>query len=110
MARSQLLIEGFAPDELLALAQSTSLLPLFSGKPVAVTYGRATLLGGIRKSRGRLIVEVAAMQGAAAKALAALMALTRRIAALRGVRTLEWRLPNRRPRVERLATGSRARA
>ena len=102
MARAQLLIEGFAPDELKAMAKHTSVLPLFTGKPVAVTYGAATLLGGVRKQRGRLVIEVGAMRRGAEKALAALMALTREIAALRGVRTLEWRLPNQKPKVEKL--------
>jgi hypothetical protein len=102
MARAQLLIEGFAPEELKAMAKETSLLPLFAGKPVAVTYGRATLLGGVKKQRGRLVIEVAAMPRGAEKVLTALMVLAREIAALRGVRTLEWRLPNRRPKVERL--------
>lgn len=102
MARAQLLIEGFAADELKAMAKHTSLLPLFAGKPVAVTYGNATLLGGVKKSRGRLIVEVAAMQGTAAKVLPMLMQLAREIAALRGLRAVEWRLPNQKPKVERI--------
>jgi hypothetical protein len=102
MARAQLLIEGFAPEELKAMAKRSSLLPLFTGKPVAVTYGGATLLGGVRKQRGRLVIEVGAMQRGAEKVLSALMKLTREIAALRGVRTLEWRLPNQRPKIEKL--------
>jgi len=106
MPRAQLLIEGFAPAELLALARTTSLLPLFAGKPVAVTFGKATLLGGVRKQRGRLVIEVAAMQAGAKKVLTALMKLTREIAALRGVRTLEWRLPNRDAFTESLARAS----
>jgi hypothetical protein len=102
MARAQLLIEGFAADELKAMAKRTSLLPLFAGKPVAVTYGSSTLLGGVKKSRGRLIVEVAAMQGAVGRVLPMLKRLAREIAVLRGIRTLEWRLPNQKPQVERL--------
>src|SRR3954469_11942346 len=102
MPRAQLLIEGFAPDELKAMAKHTSLLSLFAGKPVAVTYGSSTLLGGVKKSRGRLIVEVAATQGATSRVLPMLMRLAREIAALRGLRAVEWRLPNQKPKIERL--------
>ena len=92
MARAQLLIEGFSSKELLALARRSSLMPLFEGKPVAVTYGDATLLGGVRKKGSKLVVEVVVVEGAE-RALPPLKRLVRQIATLRGVRDIEWRLP-----------------
>ena len=95
MPRAQLLIEGFAPSELLALAKTTSLLPLFAGKPVCVTYGKATLMGGVKKSRGRLRVEVALMDAAGKRVLPMLQRLVRKIAALRGIRSIAWKVLQR---------------
>jgi hypothetical protein len=53
MPRAQLLIEGFAPGELLELAKTTSLLPLFAAEPVCVAYGRLkALVQKIARARG----------------------------------------------------------
>ena len=90
MGRTQLFIEGYTPAELLELARTTSLLPLFAGKPVCVTYGKATLMGGVRKRGGTLTVEVLAAEPGAEKALPHLKALVKQIAKLRGVRDVRW--------------------
>jgi hypothetical protein len=93
MARAQLLIEGFTPQELIDLARHTSLLPLFEGKPVAVTYGKVTLMGGVRKRGTRLLLEVGEMQAGAEKILVKLEPLVQQIARLRGIKRVEWKLP-----------------
>lgn len=103
MPRAQLLIEGFAPEELLELAKTTSLLPLFAGKPVCVTYGTATLMGGVRKKGTTLTVEVGVMERGAEKAIPMLERLVKQIAKVRGVKKIEWRMPP-------TPTGSRGRA
>ncbi len=90
-ARSvSVLLEGFTPEELLALSEAELDAYLFHGEPVVFRAGSAEVLGEFRRTPERLTVELAQIDGGGEGVLPTLFFFARRYAGQRGLREVEW--------------------
>jgi hypothetical protein len=89
-ARSSLRIEGYTPDELLALPDEQIAAWIFTGGPVVFRAGSAEVLGEFAIRADRLVVELAQIEGGGEGVLPALWLLAGRYASLRGLPQVEW--------------------
>jgi hypothetical protein len=90
--RTLLLIEGYTPDEILALPNAELQAIVLSDEPLVFRAGSANLLGRFRVERQTLIMELAHVDGGGEGALPALAALARRYAIREGLEAIDWRV------------------
>src|SRR5205823_2278672 len=90
MARPPIRIEGYTPEEILALPVDQVEALALTGRPIVFRAGSAEVLGEFRIEGERLVVELAQIEGGGEGVLPALWLLAERYACLRGLRTVEW--------------------
>jgi hypothetical protein len=83
-------IEGYAPDEILALPDEQLDGLVLTGEPLVFRAGSAEILGEFKISGGSLIVELAQINGGGEGVLPALTSLAHRYAEKRDLRKVEW--------------------
>jgi hypothetical protein len=86
----KILIEGYAPEEILSLPDEQVEAFVFAGTPLIFKAGSAEILGEFRLRDGRLTVELAQIEGGGEGVLSALAALVERYAQRRGLDQVEW--------------------
>jgi hypothetical protein len=86
----KVLIEGQTPDELLELPEGELDALVLTGKPVAFRAGTAEILGQFEVVDGRLVVELAHIDGGGEGVLPTLRLVARRLARRRGYTGVEW--------------------
>ena len=89
---SQVLLEGYAIDEILALPAADLEAFILRDEPLVFKAGSANLLGKFSVANGTLIMELAHVDGGGEGALPALAALANRYAAREKLEFVEWRV------------------
>lgn len=87
-----LLIEGYTPDEILALPNEELQAIVLSDEPLVFKAGSANLLGRFRVEGSALVMELAHVDGGGEGALPALAALARRYAVREKLDSIDWRV------------------
>jgi hypothetical protein len=85
-----ILIEGYTPEEILALSNRDIDQFVFTGETLIFRAGSATILGKFRLTPDCLIVELAHIEGGGEGVLPTLWMLVTRYARQRGIFTVEW--------------------
>jgi hypothetical protein len=83
-------IEGYTPDELLALPAEQIDAFVLTGQPITFTAGSASLLGEFKIRDGALVVELAHVDGGGEGVLPTFWVLAERFAENRGLDRVEW--------------------
>jgi hypothetical protein len=83
-------IEGYTPEEILALPDDLMEAFVFCEEPFAFRAGSAEILGEFRLAKDRLIVELAHIDGGGEGVLVALWVLAERYAKKRNLNQVEW--------------------
>jgi hypothetical protein len=86
----KILIEGYAPEEILSLPDEQIEAFVFAWKPLIFKAGSAEILGEFRLQSDRLTVELAQIEGGGEGVLSTLVALAERYAQSRGLNQVEW--------------------
>jgi hypothetical protein len=86
----KILIEGYAPEEILSLPDEQIEAFVFAGTPLIFKAGSAEILGEFRLREDRLTVELAQIEGGGEGVLPTLAALAERFAQRRGLDQVEW--------------------
>lgn len=87
-----LLIEGYSPDEILALPNEELHAIVLSDEPLVFRAGSANMLGRFRVEGSKLVMELAHVDGGGEGALPALAALARRYALREKLTAIDWRV------------------
>jgi len=87
-----LLIEGYTPDEILALPNEELRAIVLSDEPLVFIAGSANLLGRFSVEGTALVMELAHVDGGGEGALPALAALARRYAVREKLESIDWRV------------------
>lgn len=87
---TEILIEGFTEDEILALPAGEIRAMVLTGEPVVFRAGSATILGRFEQSGSALAVELAHVDGGGEGVLISIYALARRWAQLAALERIEW--------------------
>jgi hypothetical protein len=90
LQRSEILIEGHTPEEILSLPEETITALVLTDMPLVLRLGSAEILGQFRVRSGCLVVELAQIEGGGEGVLAVLWVLADRYAQLRGLQSVEW--------------------
>lgn len=88
-SRREILIDGFSPNEILALPDERIAAWIMVG-PIVFRVGSAEILGAIRLTADRLTIELAQIDGGGEGVLPTLWLVAERYARLRGARQVEW--------------------
>ena len=88
--RRQIIIEGYTPDEILALPKGEIESLVLTGEPLAFRAGTAEILGEFAISGDCLHVELAHIEGGGEGVLPPLWLLCERYARARGLSEIEW--------------------
>jgi hypothetical protein len=83
-------IEGYSPDEILALPQEEVEAYVFSGKSVILNAGSARILGEFRIAGNNMVIELAEINGGGEGVLPTLWLLAERYARSRSLKGVEW--------------------
>ena len=83
-------IEGYSPDEILALPDGQLDALVLSGKPIVFRVGTAEILGELKIKGESLIVELAQIDGGGEGVLPTLTSMAHRYAKKRGLKNVEW--------------------
>jgi len=83
-------IEGYSPDEILALPDDQLDAFVVSGRPIVFRAGTAEILGEFKIKDQSLIVELAHIDGGGEGVLPTLTSLAQRYAKRRGLKRVEW--------------------
>lgn len=83
-------IEGYTPDEILALPDERLDALALSGEPLVFRAGSAEILGEFKVTNGSLIVELAQIDGGGEGVLPTLTSLAHRYARKRGLGRVKW--------------------
>ena len=83
-------IEGYSPDEILALPNDQLDAFVLSGRPIVFRAGTAEILGEFKVRGESLIVELAQIDGGGEGVLPTLASLAQRYAKQRGLKRVEW--------------------
>lgn len=86
----EILIEGFTPDEILALPPQHVDALVLTGEPIVFKTGSAQILGEFRVCERRLVVELAHIDGGGEGVLPVLWLLAKRYGEQRGLDEMEW--------------------
>ncbi|MEO6278694.1 hypothetical protein [Roseateles sp.] len=87
-----LLIEGYTPDEILAMPNEELRAIVLSDEPLVFKAGSANLLGRFKVEGGGLVMELAHVDGGGEGALPALASLARRYAVREQLSSIDWRV------------------
>lgn len=90
MTSRSILIEGYTPEEILALSPQQLKGFVFSGKPLVFKVGTAQILGEFSIQDNSLIIELAQIEGGGEGALPAIAALAERYARHNNLEAVEW--------------------
>jgi hypothetical protein len=85
-----ILIEGYAPDEILAFSNEQIDAFVFAGEPLVFKIGSATILGEFRRSADTLTLELAQIDGGGEGVLPTLWTLANRYALANQLTYVEW--------------------
>jgi len=88
--RRRITIEGYSPDEILALSDQDINSLVFTGRPIIFKAGTAEILGELRLESEALVIELAQINGGGEGILPTLSILAERFAKQRGLRRIEW--------------------
>ena len=88
--RTQILLEGYSPEEVLGLPDDVLDGIVLTGEPLVFSAGSAQVLGEFQIEGGRLVVELAQVDGGGEGVLKTLWLLTDRYARKRKLETVEW--------------------
>lgn len=83
-------IEGYSPEQLLALPPEQIEALVLTGDPLVFRAGSAQVLGEFRMEPDRLVIELAQIEGGGEGVLIALWRLAEQFAARRGLSHVEW--------------------
>ena len=86
----KILIEGYAPEEILSLPDEQIESFVFVGTPLIFKAGSAEILGEFRLQTDRLTVELAQIEGGGEGILPTLTALAERYAQRRRLNQVQW--------------------
>lgn len=89
---SSVLIEGYTPDEILALPNEELQAIVLRDEPLVFRAGSANILGRFRVEDQALVMELAHIDGGGEGALPALASLAQRYAARENLSAIEWRV------------------
>lgn len=87
-----LLIEGYVPEELLALSPDEFRALVLRAEPMVFEAGSASLLGKFASAGDTLIVELAHIDGGGEGVLPTIAGIARRVAEREGLSAIEWRV------------------
>jgi len=87
---SEVLIEGYSIEEILAFPDDQIAPIIFCGRPLVFKIGTAEILGEFRRTPTRLIIELAQIDGGGEGVLPSLWILTCRYAQQNGIPEVEW--------------------
>ena len=87
---TRILIEGYAPEEILSLPDEQIEAFVFAGKPLVFKVGSAEILGEFRAHADRLTAELAQIEGGGEGVLPTLVGLAEKYAQRRGLNQVEW--------------------
>jgi hypothetical protein len=90
MSTKQILIEGYTPEEIQSLPDEQIEAFVFTDKPIVFRAGSAQVLGEFRIRPGRVVVELAQIDGGGEGVLPTLWMLVERYARQRGLNEVEW--------------------
>lgn len=88
--RRQITIEGYTPNEILALPTDELEVLVMTGEPLAFRAGTAEILGEFGINESCLRVELAHIEGGGEGVLPTLWLLAERYARARGLSEIEW--------------------
>jgi hypothetical protein len=88
--RKEILFDGFSDEEILNLPAEQLEELVLNGQPQVFRVGTATVLGEFRLDMGRLVIELAQIEGGGEGILASLGSLVQRYARLHKIGTVEW--------------------
>lgn len=88
--RTQILIEGYTPEEVLSLPPEQIEALVLTGEPLAFKVGSAEILGEFRIEGKRLVVELAQIEGGGEGVLPTLWLLCERYAKNQDLDEVEW--------------------
>ena len=88
--RRHVLLEGYTPETLLQLSEEELRAFVFTDEPLVFRAGSAEVLGQFQVKEGRLVVELAQIDGGGEGVLQTLWSLTERYARTRGLASVEW--------------------
>lgn len=83
-------IEGYSPDEILALPDEQLDAFVLSARPIVFRAGTAEILGEFKVSNDSLIVELAQIDGGGEGILPTLASLAQQYAKQRGLKRVQW--------------------
>lgn len=89
---TQVLIEGYTPDEILELPNEQLAVIVLRDEPLVFRAGSANMLGKFRVDPPSLVLEIAHIDGGGEGALPALASLAQRYAKREGLQSIEWRV------------------
>ena len=92
MERKQVTLDGFTPDEILALPDADINTLVLCGEPLVFRVGSAEILGRFWISEKSLVLELAQIEGGGEGVLPTLAVIAIRYAQQRGLTTLDWRV------------------
>jgi hypothetical protein len=90
MARNQIDIEGYTPEEILGLPDEQLDAFVLAGEPLVFRAGSAEILGEFKVRGSSLFVELAQIDGGGEGVLPALTSLAQKYARKRGLKKIEW--------------------
>jgi|SRR5579862_2366088 len=90
MSHHEVKFEGLTEQEILDLPKEHIETLVLFGQPIVFTAGSATILGSFKQMSGRLVVELAQIEGGREGILISLAVLARRYARLNAITELEW--------------------
>jgi hypothetical protein len=90
MSSRSILIEGYTPEEILALSPQQLKGFVFSGKPLVFKVGTAQILGEFSLQDNSLIIELAQIEGGGEGALPTIAALAEKYARHNNLEAVEW--------------------
>jgi hypothetical protein len=82
--------EGLTEQEILGLSLGEVDVLILIGAPIVFRAGSATILGSFRKNSGRLVIELAQIEGGGEGVLLSMASLARRYSSLNGISEIEW--------------------
>jgi hypothetical protein len=88
--QAKIFFEGFSAEEILALPAGQIDALILNGEPHVLRIGSATVRGEFRRSSGRLVIELAQIEGGGEGILTALSALALRYAKQQKIEAVEW--------------------
>lgn len=86
----EITFEGMTEQEILSLPPSEIEELILIGEPIVFRAGSATILGSFKRTPGRLVVELAQIEGGGEGVLISLASLAKRYAALSALPEIEW--------------------